>query len=92
MKILEEVTKRSGGVRLREDNVLFMLSVRLKDLCVKYRIFIITATQLSGQFNKEETPDQSLLRGAKSIADQMVVFNSNIKNYQKVNCWNNLRA
>lgn len=44
MKILEEVTRRSGGVKLREDNVLFMLSNRLKDLCNKYGIFILTAT------------------------------------------------
>ena len=44
MKILEEITKRSGGVKLREDNVLFMLSTRLKDLCNKYGIFIMSAT------------------------------------------------
>ena len=28
MKILEEITRRSGGVKLREDNILFMLSTR----------------------------------------------------------------
>ena len=44
MKILEEITKRSGGIKLREDNVLFMLSTRLKDLCNKYGIFIMSAT------------------------------------------------
>lgn len=49
MKILEEITRRSGGVRLREDNILFMLSVSLKDLCNKYQIFIITSTQLNGK-------------------------------------------
>ena len=49
MKILEEITKRSGGVKLREDNVLFMLSTRLKDLCNKYGIFIMSATQLNGK-------------------------------------------
>jgi len=48
MKILEEITKRSGGVRLREDNILFMISIRLKDLCNEYGIFIMTATQLNG--------------------------------------------
>lgn len=69
MKILEEITKRSGGVRLREDNILFMLSTRLKDLCNKYGIFIMSGTQLSGDWRANETPDQSLLRGAKSIAD-----------------------
>lgn len=71
MKILEEVTRRSGGVRLREDNILFMLSVRLKDICNEYGIFLITATQLSGDFRNTDTPDQSLLRGAKSLADKV---------------------
>jgi len=71
MKILEEVTKRSGGVRLREDNVLFMLSIRLKDLCNKYGIFILSSTQLNADYQESETPDQNLLRGAKAIADKV---------------------
>lgn len=71
LKILEEITRRSGGVKLREDNVLFMLSTKLKDICVKYGVFIISATQLSGDYTNAETPDQNLLRGAKSIADKV---------------------
>ena len=71
MKILEEITKRSGGVKLREDNILFMLSIRLKDLCNQYGIFIESATQLNGDYIESETPDQNLLRGAKSIADKI---------------------
>lgn len=71
MKILEEITRRSGGVKLREDNILFMLSAKLKDLCNKYGIFIMTATQLNGSFKDEKVPDQNLLRGAKSIADRV---------------------
>ena len=71
MKILEEVTKRSGGVKLREDNILFMLSIRLKDLCNQYGIFIESATQLNASYLDSETPDQNLLRGAKSIADKI---------------------
>lgn len=73
LKILEEITKRSGGVRLREDNILFMLSARLKDLANKYGIFIMSATQLNGSYQDSETPDQNLLRGAKSIADRIDV-------------------
>ena len=49
LKILEEITRRAGGVRLREDNILFMLSARLKDLANKYGIFIMSATQLNGK-------------------------------------------
>ena len=71
LKILEEITKRSGGVKLREDNILFMLSTRLKDICNKYGIFIMSATQLNGDYQNSETPDQNLLRGAKAIADKI---------------------
>lgn len=49
LKILEEITKRSGGVKLREDNILFMISIRLKDLCNELGIFIMSATQLNGK-------------------------------------------
>ena len=71
MKILEEISKRSGGVKLREDNILFMLSNKLKDLCNQYGIFIESATQLNGDWKDVEIPDQNLLRGAKAIADKI---------------------
>ena len=71
MKILEEITRRSGGVKLREDNILFMLSARLKDLCNLYGVFLLTSTQLSADWRDSKTPDQNLLRGAKSIADKI---------------------
>jgi replicative DNA helicase len=70
LKILEEISKKSGGIRLREDNILFMLSARLKDMANQYGIFILTATQLNASYQDSETPDQNLLRGAKSIADR----------------------
>lgn len=63
MKILEEITRRSGGIKLREDNILFMLSTKLKDICNQYGIFIMSATQLNGDWKDAETPDQNLLRG-----------------------------
>lgn len=71
LKILEEITRRSGGVKLREDNILFMLSIRLKDICNQYGVFIMSATQLNGEYQTSETPDQNLLRGAKAIADKI---------------------
>jgi replicative DNA helicase len=57
MKILEEITRRSGGIKLREDNILFMLSTRLKDICNQYGVFIISATQLNAAYQESETPD-----------------------------------
>lgn len=71
LKILEEITKRSGGIKLREDNILFMLSNKLKDICNQYGVFIMSATQLNGDYQEAKTPDQNLLRGAKSIADKI---------------------
>lgn len=71
LKILEEITRRSGGIKLREDNILYMLSIRLKDICNKYGIFIMSATQLNMDYQQATTPDQNLLRGAKAIADKV---------------------
>lgn len=69
MKILEEITRKSGGVKIREDNVLILLATKLKEIANKYNVFILTATQLSGDFRNEPMPDQTMLRGAKGIAD-----------------------
>lgn len=96
IKILSEIGSKAG-VKLREDNILFMLSTRLKDLCNKYGIFIISATQLNSSYQESETPDQNLLRGAKSIADciwNMINMNltqsslmETLSDYQTENCW-----
>lgn len=56
---------------MREDNILFILSTHLKNICNQYGVFIMTATQLNAQYQDSETPDQNLLRGAKSIADRI---------------------
>ena len=71
MKILSEVTSRTGIKGLREDNVLFMISIRLKDLCNEYGVFIMSATQLNADYVTAQQYDQNLLRGAKSIADKI---------------------
>lgn len=71
MKILEEISRRSGGVKLREDNILFLFSVKLKDICNEFDVFILTSSQLNGSWKTDDTPDQNLLRGAKSIADRI---------------------
>lgn len=49
MKILSEVTSKTGIKGLREDNVLFMISIKLKDICNEYGVFILTATQLNSK-------------------------------------------
>ena len=71
MKILSEVSSRASVKGLREDNVLFMISVRLKDLATEYGVFIMSSTQLNGDYVNANVFDQNLLRGAKSIADKI---------------------
>ena len=73
MKILGEISSKAGVKGLREDNILFMISIRLKDLCNEYGVFIMTATQLNADYRTAQQYDQNLLRGAKSIADKIDV-------------------
>jgi hypothetical protein len=44
---------------------------RLKDIANEYGVFILSGTQLNGDWKEADTPDQNLLRGAKSIADSI---------------------
>ena len=48
LKILEEISRRAGGVKIREDNILFMMSRRLKDIANEYGVFVLSGTQLNG--------------------------------------------
>ena len=69
--ILMEVGGSKGIKGLREDNVLFLLSSKLKDIAVQYGVFILSSTQLNSAYQETETPDQNLLRGSKAIADRI---------------------
>lgn len=71
MKILSEISSKAGIKGLREDNILFMISVRIKDICNQYGVFIMSATQLNMGYVTADVYDQNLLRGAKSIADKI---------------------
>ena len=71
MKILNEISSKAGVKGLREDNILFMIGVRLKDLCNQYGVFIMSATQLNAGYMSAQIYDQNLLRGAKSLGDKI---------------------
>lgn len=73
LKILSEISSKSQVKGLREDNVLFMLSTKIKDLCNQYGVFILSSTQLNGDYRSAQRYDQNLLRGAKAIADRIDV-------------------
>ena len=48
-----------------------MLSTALKDLASELNIFMMSSTQLSGDFeNKRGIRNQMFLRGAKAVADK----------------------
>lgn len=71
VSILSEVAGKAGVKGLREDSILFLIGVKLKDIANKYGVFILTATQLNGGVNEAKVFDQNLLRGAKSLADKI---------------------
>ena len=71
--MLMEIAQSSRGVRLREDNILFMFATRLKDICNELGVFIYTSTQVNGMYKSVKEFDENLLRGAKAIADKVDV-------------------
>ena len=71
LKIMEEITKKVGGIRLREDQILYMLVIRLKDLCNELGVFLTSSTQLNGEWEGKRDANQNLLRGAKAMADKI---------------------
>lgn len=68
MKFLAEISSISKGVNLREDQILFMLSTKFKDLANQLGVFIESGTQVNGDYLEGEL-NQNLLRGSKAIAD-----------------------
>lgn len=50
-----------------------MLSNSLKEIASEYNIFIMTASQLSGDFNKKCQRGAIYLRGSKALADKIDV-------------------
>lgn len=71
MSILSEISSKAGVKGLREDNILFMIGVKLKDIANQYGVFVLTATQLSANYEDAKEPNQNLLRGAKSLGDKI---------------------
>ena len=63
MKIISDIARASGGMKLREDLILFLLSVKLKEIATVFNVFIMTASQLNGTWKTDDIPDQNLLRG-----------------------------
>lgn len=70
MKIISDIARASGGMKLREDLILFLFSVKLKEIATAFNVFILTSTQLNMSYKTDDMPDQNLLRGSKAVADK----------------------
>ena len=69
--MIMEMAQKSRGMKMREDNVLYIFLERMKFLCNKYDIHISTASQLNGDWKNVKTADETILRGAKAMADKL---------------------
>jgi replicative DNA helicase len=73
VKVFSEMSKDSG-IGLREDQILLLMSIRLKDICNKYFVYLMSATQLNGEWkeawNRGAIIDSTYIRGGKSIIDK----------------------
>lgn len=58
-------------MKIREDQVLFLLASKIKDIAGKYKVFIFSSSQLNGSFKTERILDQNVLAGAKAMANRV---------------------
>lgn len=71
LKLLAQISGQVKGMAMREDSVLYMFSVMLKDLCNELNIFIFSSTQLNRSYETKEELNETSLRGAMSLADKL---------------------
>lgn len=63
IKMMIQISNLSRGMRMREDQVLFMASDSLKTCSTELDIHIDSATQLNGEYKDAKEKDQNILRG-----------------------------
>lgn len=68
--LLQEAKERRGNTITREDQVLLSLSKKLKDLTANYDVWLMSMTQVSGDYKDTSNRDETIIRGAKAIADK----------------------
>lgn len=71
MKLMAQISSAVKGMRVREDQVLFMFSDALKAVGNELDIHVDSATQLNGEYKDAREKDQTILRGSKAIADRI---------------------
>ena len=58
-------------MKVREDQVLFLFSDKLKNIANQLDVFILTMSQLNGTYKDSPVKDETMLRGAKSLIDRV---------------------
>ena len=62
-RLISEVANASRGMKLREDQILFLFIDTLKNICNDLGVFILTMTQLNGTYKDSTVKDETMLRG-----------------------------
>lgn len=70
LKMLTSLSK-AGVKGLREDQIILLMGIMLKDLCNEYNIWIGSATQLNKNYKEEGNLDESSIRGGRALADKI---------------------
>lgn len=70
-KLISEIASGTHGMKLREDQILFLFVDQLKNLCNTLGVFLLTMTQLNGEYKNSSIKDETLLRGSKAMADRI---------------------
>lgn len=69
MKLLSSMTSQSK-VAMREDQILLLLSDKIKTICNKYDVWLLSGTQLNAEWKNNANQDSSAIRGSKAIIDK----------------------
>lgn len=70
LKILTSLSSK-GIKNLREDQVILLMGIALKNLCNQKNVHIESSTQLNDNQNKDNNRDHSWIRGSKALADKL---------------------
>lgn len=71
-KSLSYYARKTGVKGLQEHQTLFLMGVRFKAICNKYKVFLWSSTQVNSEGMGSDSPrNEQCLRGAKSLADKV---------------------
>jgi replicative DNA helicase len=72
VKLLSSISTKSRISNMREDQILLLMSSRLKEICNRHGVWMLSGTQLNGDW--EEKAGSNAVRGSKAIIDKADFF------------------